>query len=184
MIETIVSDLGNVLLRFDNSVFYRAISRFSDRPAGEIAAIAGRNLDLLILFEKGAVSPIDFYRNAKDLLEISAGYEEFFAAYCKGVFTLAPAVLDLYRRLKARHRMVLLSNTDIIRWSHVKAKFPEILLFDEYVLSFDVGAAKPQPEIYYEALRAGGAAPGRTVFIDDLPANVDAAARLGMKGIL
>ncbi|MHB8055293.1 MAG: HAD-IA family hydrolase, partial [Candidatus Aminicenantales bacterium] len=65
-----------------------------------------------------------------------------------------------------------------------KAKFPEILLFDEYVLSFDVGAAKPQPEIYYEALRAGGAAPGRTVFIDDLPANVDAAARLGIKGIL
>ena len=184
MIETIVSDLGNVLLRFDNSVFYRAISRFAGRPAADIEATVGRNLDLLILFEKGVISPFDFYRNARDLLEITTGYEEFFAAYCEGVFTPVPFVFDLFRRLKPRYRMVLLSNNDIIRWTHIKTKFPEILLFDDYVLSFDVGAMKPQLDIYLEALRAGGAAPERTVFIDDMPANVAGAERAGMKGIL
>lgn len=184
MIETIISDLGNVLLRFDNTVFFRALSAYTARSEEEIRTVTHENLDLLTLFEKGAVSPLDFYRNAKDLLEISAGYEQFFAAYCNGVFTLAPAVLDLCRRLKARHRMVLLSNTDVIRWTYVKAAFRDIFLFDEYVLSFDVGAVKPQPEIFREALRAGGAAAERTVFIDDLPANVEAATRLGMNGIL
>ena len=184
MIETIVSDLGNVLLRFDNSVFYRAVSRFSGRPAADIEAVIGRNLDLLILFEKGVVSPFEFYRNALDILEITAGYEEFFAAYCEGVFTTVPSVLDLFRGLKPRYRMILLSNTDIIRWTHVKTKFPEILIFDDYVLSFDVGARKPQLEIYFEAIRAGRAAPERTVFIDDLPANVAGAEGAGMKGIL
>jgi len=184
VIETVVSDLGNVLLRFDNTVFFRALSAYTDRSEEEIRTVTHENLDLLTLFEKGAVSPLDFYRNTKDLLEISAGYEQFFAAYCNGVFTLAPAVLDLYRRLKARHRMVLLSNTDVIRWTHVKAAFRDIFLFDEYVLSFDFGATKPQPEIFREALRAGGAAAGRTVFIDDLPANVEAAVRLGMNGII
>ncbi|MCX6565970.1 MAG: HAD family phosphatase [Candidatus Aminicenantes bacterium] len=184
MIEAIVSDLGNVLLRFDNSVFYRAISRIAGRPEADIEAAVGRNLDLLTLFEKGAVSPIDFYRNAGDILEITAGYEEFFAAYCEGVFTPVPSVLDLFRRLKRRYRMILLSNTDVIRWTHIKTKFPEVLLFDDYVLSFDVGAMKPQLEIYLEAIRAGGAAPERTVFIDDMPANVAGAERAGMKGIL
>jgi FMN phosphatase YigB (HAD superfamily) len=184
VIEAIVSDLGNVLLRFDNSVFYRAISRISGRPAADIEATVGRNLDLLTLFEKGAVSPLDFYRNAGDLLEIAAGYEEFFSAYCEGVFTPVPSVSDLFRRLKPRYRMILLSNTDVIRWTHIKTKFPEILFFDDYVLSFDVGAKKPQIEIYLEAIRAGGAAPERTVFIDDVPANVAGAERAGMKGIL
>jgi FMN phosphatase YigB (HAD superfamily) len=184
VIEAIISDLGNVLLRFDNSVFFRALSAHTDRSVEEIRTVTHENFDLLTLFERGAVSPLDFFRNAKNALEISVGYEEFFAAYTEGVFTLAPAVLDLYRRLKARYRMVLLSNTDVIRWAHVKAKFPEILLFDEYVLSFEVGAVKPQPEIYLQALRAGGAAPERTVFIDDLPANVAGAEGVGMRGIL
>ena len=184
MIETIVSDLGNVLLRFDNSAFYRAISRFAGRPAADIEAAVIRNVDLLVLFEKGAVSQLDFFRNARDLLEITAGYEEFFAAYCEGVFTPVPSVLDLFRRLKSRYRMVLLSNTDIVRWTYIKTKFPEVLLFDDYVLSFDVGAMKPELEIYLEAIRAGGAAPERTVFIDDMPANVAGAARAGMTGIL
>ena len=114
---------------------------------------------MLILFEKGAVSPLDFYKNAKDLLELTAGYEEFYALY-SDIFVLDPAVLDLYRRLKPKRRMILLSNTDVIRWTFIKRRFPEILFFDDYVLSFDVGAMKPEPEIYLEAIRAGGAKPG------------------------
>ncbi|MBN1938177.1 MAG: HAD family phosphatase [Candidatus Aminicenantes bacterium] len=183
MIETVVSDLGNVLLRFDNNVFFRALTSHTELPVEDIRAVTHENLDLLTLFEKGAVSPIDFYRNAKDLLSLTAGYEEFFRAYCDGVFSLVPEVRDLYRRLKPRYRLVLLSNTDVIRWTHVKTKFPEILLFDDYILSFDVGAMKPEPEIYLEAVRAGGARPEQTLFIDDMQANVEGAERMGMKGL-
>jgi FMN phosphatase YigB (HAD superfamily) len=184
VIDTVISDLGNVLLRFDNGVFYRSLGAFTGRPVEEIRAVTHDNLDLLTLFERGVISPVDFFKNAGDLLGLTAGYEEFFAAYTRGVFTLDPDVLDLYRRLKARCRMVLLSNTDIIRWTHSKAAFPEILLFDAYVLSFDVGEVKPQPGIFREALRTVGASPERTVFIDDLAANVAAAIRLGMNGIV
>jgi putative hydrolase of the HAD superfamily len=183
MIEAVVSDLGNVLLRFDNTVFYRALKPYTGRSVEEIRAVTHDNLDLLMLFEKGAVSPIDFFRNVKDLLSLTAGYEEFYKAYCEGVFTLVPEVRDLYRRLKPRYRMVLLSNVDIIRWTHVKSTFPDILLFDEFVLSFDIGATKPQPEIYLEAIRAGGVRPDQTLFIDDMQANIEGAERMGMKGL-
>jgi len=184
VIETIVSDLGNVLLRFDNTVFFRALAPLTHRSIEEIRAVIHENLDLLTLFEKGAVSPLDFYRNAKDLLDLETGYERFFAAYCEGVFTPVPDVLDLFRRLKLRYRTVLLSNTDVIRWTHIKTKFPEVLMFDAYILSFDVGAMKPEIEIYLEAIRAAKAAPERTVFIDDMPANVAGAERAGMNGVV
>lgn len=184
MIETVISDLGNVLLRFDNEVFYRALSALTGRPAGDLRTIAHEHLDLLTLFERGAITPVEFHRNAGDLLAVAAGYEDFFAAYTRGVFTLDRDVLNLFLRLKARCRMVLLSNTDVIRWAHIKAAFPEVLFFDAYVLSFDAGSVKPQPEIFLEALRTAGADPRRTVFIDDLAANIAAAARLGMEGIV
>jgi HAD superfamily hydrolase (TIGR01509 family) len=183
MIEAVVSDLGNVLLRFDNNVFFRALTPYSGRSAEEIRAVIHENLDLLILFEKGAVSPLDFYRNARDLLSLTAGYEEFFKAYCENVFSLDPEIRDVFRRLKSRYRLVLLSNTDVIRWTYVKTRFPEILLFDDYILSFDVGAIKPEPEIYLEAIRAGGTAPGRTLFIDDMQTNVEGAERMGLLGV-
>ena len=39
------------------------------------------------------------------------------------------------------------------RFGFIKKKFPEILLFDDYILSFEVGYMKPHPEIYTEALK-------------------------------
>ena len=42
---------------------------------------------------------------------------------------------------------------------------------------------KPDPAIYRKALTLSGTAPGETVFVDDLKANVDSAARLGMIAI-
>ena len=183
MIETIVSDLGNVLLKFDNRIFFQAMTRFSSRSVEEIRAVTHDHIDLLTLFEKGDISPFDFFKNAKDLLDVTASYEDFYSAY-SDVFAVAPSVLDLFQRLKPRYRMILLSNTDVVRWTFIKSKFPEILFFDGYVLSFDVGAMKPQPEIYLEAIREGGAKPERTLFIDDMPENVAGAERMGMKGIV
>jgi HAD superfamily hydrolase (TIGR01509 family) len=182
MIDTIISDLGNVLLFFDNTIFFRKLMPYTARPLEEIRKVTHDNADLLTLFERGRISPVDFHKNARDLLDAAAGYEEFFAAY-NDVFSPNPPVIDLLRRLKPGRRMALLSNTDVCRWTFIKGRFPEILFFDGYALSFDVGVMKPDPEIYREALEGVGARPENAVFIDDLAENVEGAKRLGMQGI-
>ncbi|MCP2339930.1 HAD family hydrolase [Actinomadura rupiterrae] len=53
---------------------------------------------------------------------------------------------------------------------------------DEIVLSCEVGFAKPDPRIFELTLRRLGVAAGDALFIDDTPANVDAARRLGLDG--
>ncbi len=45
-------------------------------------------------------------------------------------------------------------------------------LFDETVISGDVGLHKPQPEIYLLACERLGVEPGDCVFVDDLRENV------------
>jgi putative hydrolase of the HAD superfamily len=183
MIEAIISDLGNVLLPFDNSIFLEKMTGYTSRTIAEIRKVVHDNLDLNTLFEKNAVSPEDFYKNAVDLLEAEISYEDFFRIYCD-IFRLNDAVLALYKRLKPRYKMVLLSNTDVCRWTFIKSRFPEVLIFDGYVLSFDLGFMKPEFEVFREALRLAGSRPERTLFVDDAPENVDGAARLGIQGLV
>ena len=54
-------------------------------------------------------------------------------------------------------------------------------LFDALILSFEVGAYKPQPAIYEAALRAAGdPPPNAAVFVDDQASYCDGARRLGI----
>jgi HAD superfamily hydrolase (TIGR01509 family) len=55
--------------------------------------------------------------------------------------------------------------------------------FPARVYSCVVGASKPSPIIYREALRACRARAEEAVYIDDIEGYVDAARRLGMKGV-
>lgn len=54
---------------------------------------------------------------------------------------------------------------------------------DEVVLSGDVGVAKPDPRSYLLVAQRLGLEPSQCVFVDDLVANVRAAAATGMVGV-
>lgn len=57
-------------------------------------------------------------------------------------------------------------------------------IFDAIVDSHEVRMRKPNPDIYHLTMNRIGAVPERTVFLDDLHANVEAARALGMHGVL
>lgn len=57
-------------------------------------------------------------------------------------------------------------------------------IFDAIVDSHEVKMRKPNPEIYHLTMNRIGATPERTVFLDDLAANVAAANAVGMHGVL
>lgn len=56
-------------------------------------------------------------------------------------------------------------------------------VFDAIVDSHEVKIRKPNPEIYRLTMNRIGAVPERTVFLDDLLANVEAANAVGMHGV-
>jgi epoxide hydrolase-like predicted phosphatase len=57
-------------------------------------------------------------------------------------------------------------------------------IFDTIVDSHEVGMRKPNHAIYHLTMDRIGATPARTVFLDDLHANVAAANAVGMHGVL
>jgi putative hydrolase of the HAD superfamily len=51
-------------------------------------------------------------------------------------------------------------------------------------LSFEIGAAKPEPAIYLRCLESLGVEPGEALFVDDRRENVEAARVLGIDAVL
>jgi epoxide hydrolase-like predicted phosphatase len=183
MIKCVISDLGNVILKFDNSIFFRNMSQFSPHNPDQMARIVKENLGLLRDFDTGKISPLEFYKEVSQKLQLATDFESFFSAY-NDVFGPKTEVLKILMQLKTKYRLILLSNTDAMHVGFIKKKFPEMFFFDDYVLSCEVGWMKPHPRIYQIALRRAKAEAGECVFIDDIEENIEGAAKMGIHTIL
>ena len=77
------------------------------------------------------------------------------------------------------YRTYLLSNTNIIHWADTITRYNNLIAdcFDDVFLSFEMHCAKPDERIFKEVDIAIGAAPRRTIFVDDTTANREAAER-------
>ncbi len=183
MITCVISDLGKVILFFDNHIFFRKMAEFCPYSAADIAERVHWHRDLIRSFDTGTISSEDFYREVIQRLEAEVNQETFFKIY-SDVFSLNPPVLDVLKRLKNQYKLILLSNTDVKRFGFIREAFPDVLIFDEYVLSFEVGYLKPHPQIYREALERARARAEDCVFIDDLEENIEGARNVGLETIL
>lgn len=182
MIKCVISDLGNVIIFFDNHIFFRKIAKYSPFSAQEIAGMVFDHFDIIRSFDTGKITPREFYDKVVKTLEAEIDYDSFYPVY-NDVFTLNAPSLEILSKLRSKYRLVLLSNTDVMRFSFVKNKFPEILIFDEYVLSYETGCMKPHLQIYDIALKKAGVKPMECVFIDDRPENIEVALKLGINTI-
>lgn len=91
-------------------------------------------------------------------------------------------VIDAVRGVRAAGiRTALLSNS----WG--LKHYPQDLLrelFDQVVISGDVGMRKPDPDIFRLAADRLGLPPEACVFVDDFFVNVEQAEKVGMRGVL
>jgi putative hydrolase of the HAD superfamily len=92
------------------------------------------------------------------------------------------ALLDFLRGLRPERKVGLISNA----WSGLRAfitreKFEDV--FNEMIISAEVGLVKPDPRIYHLALEKLGMLPGESIFLDDVLVNVEAARSVGMSAI-
>lgn len=95
-----------------------------------------------------------------------------------------PESLQAIDRVKGRGlRLAILSNAPVEVAEGIEAA-RWLAPFSEKFFSCRLRAVKPEPAAYQAVLNALGAAPEDIVFVDDRPANVAAAAALGMRAEL
>jgi putative hydrolase of the HAD superfamily len=180
--RTLIFDLGQVVIPFDWKRGYRALAEFSPYPPEEIRRRI-KETGLFGLFERGEVQPDDLVRRLSTVLDMSVPFEKFRELWSSIFFpeTIIPDAM--LAGIHARHRLLLLSNTDAIHYGWVMEKYPIMRHFDHCVLSFELGLRKPEPAIYEEAIRQAECSPSETFFTDDLAENVAGARLAGIDAV-
>jgi len=179
-ITTIISDLGGVLLDFDNGIYERKLAVATGQPVHVVQAAL--NDELLPELHLGHLTPELFHRSVCARLEAHLSLQDLAQIYSE-IFTPKDDTVSLLKDLQPRHRLCLLSNTNAIHWEYCLANYPFLALFEHHILSHEVGSAKPEPAIYKRALKAMDAEPAECVYIDDVWVYADVASALGMRGI-
>ena len=80
------------------------------------------------------------------------------------------------------YRLYLCSNASLRMLDCYQDTIPGIRLFDGVLFSAEVKGVKPQKEMYGHLFRRFGLKPEECFFVDDLPANIQAARECGMDG--
>ena len=177
---TFLFDIGKVLLDFDFENSLRHLLP-PETPAQEIDERLARMLERKDDFESGRVSPEDYIPWALEILGHEITHEKFVTAW-QNIFTPNQAMWRVVEKLHGEgHRLILFSNTNAIHCPWIFEIFEVFRSFESGVLSFEVGAIKPEEKIYHHAIKAHGLVPGETLYIDDLHANIETGKRLGFR---
>ena len=109
--------------------------------------------------------------------------EEALIQVYTDICTPNPALFDLLQRIKRHHKVGLIANTSPWHFEHVIAKMVVFPLFDSVTLSCEVGASKPDPRLFEDALHKLDLMAEECVYIDDKPAFAQAATEHLLHGI-
>jgi putative hydrolase of the HAD superfamily len=182
VIKTVIFDLGGVIVPLDFKRGYAKMEPLCGYPAAEIPQRL-RKTDLVTRYEIGAIESPAFVAQLSELLGMKVSYSEFCELW-SSIFLPETLIQEpLLQRIRERHRLLLLSNTNDIHFSMIERTYPILRLFDDRVLSYKVGASKPTPRIYEEAIVRAGCRPEECVFIDDVPAFVEGARKAGIDAV-
>src|SRR5437764_7819897 len=161
---------------------YAELERLSGCPAAEVPKRLGAT-DLVRRFETGRIEPRDFVAQMSCHLGLRTTYEEFCDMWSCifPPYTLVPdeALAALHRH----YRLLLLSNTNALHFDMIAASYPVLRHFDDYILSYRVGALKPDPVLYAHAVARAACPAQECLFIDDTRANVEGAKSAGLEAV-
>ncbi|PSJ18852.1 HAD-IA family hydrolase [Nitrosomonas supralitoralis] len=171
-------DIGRVLLDFDfESSLIKLIPENIENPQELIRKVLKRK-DAL---EIGLIDPARFASWALKILVSNASPEQFYQAW-QQIFTVNESMWRCVRKLaNNNHSLFLLSNISAIHCPWIFTTYPEFSCFRHKILSFEIGALKPELAIYKYAINTYRLNPISTIYIDDQPPNIAVGKAIGFQ---
>lgn len=178
----IVFDLGRVVVQWEPDAL---IARMFADPAVR-AAVRAEVIDHpdWLALDRGVLSPQDAAVRAAARTGVPIEQIDRLLREVPPALVPIPETLDLLYRLKAKgHRLFCLSNMQVASIEYLERAYTFWGVFEAAVISCRVHLLKPEPAIYAYLIEKHGLDATEAVFIDDVPANLHAAARFGIRTI-
>jgi glucose-1-phosphatase len=181
--RAIIFDIGRVLIRVDISRAMEGLASGLSLTPQEVWSAIEKDPHWLD-WQEGRISPRDWHLHLAKRLGTSLSFQEFSKVWNRALDPKPIHSEAFLEKLSKNYCLALLSNTDPIHMTNEEARFPFFRFFPVRVYSFRVGASKPNPISYRQALQACKVGAEEAVYIDDVAAYTEAAQRLGMTGIV
>jgi putative hydrolase of the HAD superfamily len=187
-IETIVFDMGNVLIDLDIPATLRA---FADLQIGGLREedIHPHQRGFWLAYELGQIYDRGFLEAIRAEYDAAGATDsEIWAAWNAMLPAIDPQRYALIEELSTRYRLFVLSNTNPQHVEHIKKLVAETIggkgfeaYFERCFYSHELLLRKPDPAIYRHVERETGIDPETTLFIDDNACNLLPATALHWK---
>ena len=182
-IECVVFDLGNVLVEWDRRLLFEKLiddegelDRFLDEVLTlDINADLDRGVPLAEVTAALAVAHPD----ERELIE---AFRDRWPETLGEIITGSVEILDELANMPVT--LLALSNFGRDTFAMAEPHLPFLARFHGLVISGREGIVKPDPAIFELLCDRHGVTPEQTVFIDDSPVNIAAAADLGFQTVL
>ena len=180
--SAIVFDLGNVLIPFDYSKAINKLNEVENGLGNRFYDFFKSNYNLHSEFEIGKISEKEFINKILSIVDHKID-EKTFCKYYADIFSLNEDLISLLPIMKKNYKLFLLSNTDSIHKKYGWEKYDFLKYFDKLILSFEVGAVKPEEKIYREVEKASELPSSEHFFIDDIQEYVEGAKNVGWDAV-
>lgn len=177
----VIVDLGGVMVEVESDRLVHQVAQALGRAFDEVQA-AIYHQELLVPFELGKIGARGYYEGLKQRLKLTWTYEQFVRAW-NGIFLENVDVTQLMHRLRKRHKLVALTNTNELHLQYIRSTIPSLAIIEDWIASCDVGLRKPDPQIYRLALERARMRPHEAIYIDDRPELVEAGRSVGLTAI-
>lgn len=181
MLKTIYFDLGNVLVFFSLPKMFAQMAHCTGMSPSGVKQLLFET-ELRELYEKGLIDTEQLYRTFLKQSPHPFSLHEFMASF-SDIFTPNTDLWPVVENLKKEGiRLVLLSNTSECHFNYAYSHYPILHQFDHKILSFEVGAWKPDPRIFQKALSHSQCKPEECFYTDDVPEFIASARKVGLQG--
>lgn len=182
--RAVICDLGGVVVRIDSDRVRQSWAALSDLP--DATTLAPYPDTTYESFERGEVTEAEYFAHVRRSLQCRGTNEQLSAGFNDLFLGIDHDVIQQLRDLRDEGVLVVaLTNTNAAHqrvWSRRFAD--ELAVFERVHCSHELRARKPERAAFEQVLAAHALDGRETVFIDDVPDYVDAAAALGMHGIV
>ena len=179
--QLVIFDLGGVAVEMESDRLVHQVSQLLGRPFDDVQA-AFYDQELLLPFELGQINAKGYYAGLKKTLKLPWTYDQFVRSW-NDIFRENTDVTFIMQRLRKRHRLIALTNTNELHLAYIQANIPSLSVIEDWVASCDVGMRKPDPKFYFHALERAGVKASEAAYVDDRPEMVEAGRSVGLTAI-
>ena len=181
--SVVVFDLGKVLVDFDYSIAGRKIASRSAKSPAEVQHLLDHS-PLLYRYETGLMTRQEFFEEVRQATGFHGGIEEFSGFFADIFWEILPMIKIQATLRRQGIPTYIFSNTNDLAILHIRRNFPFFANFDGYILSYEIGAMKPDAKIYEALETMAGKRGAEILYLDDRQENVDGGALRGWQVIL